>query len=60
MRNHWLLLLHPGCGVMQLIEGNMKMPLFSIINIIMWVAILFVIADLSVRKLFRSSGETKL
>ena len=26
MRNHWLLLLHPGCGVMQLIEGNMKMP----------------------------------
>lgn len=60
MRNHWLLLLHPGCGVMQLIEGNMKMPLFSIINIIMWVAILFVIAELSVRKLFRSSGETKL
>ena len=58
--NHKLLLVHPGCGVMQLIEGKMEMALLAIISIIVWFVILFVIADLSVRKLFRLSGETKL
>ena len=55
-----LMLLHPGCGVIQLINGNVKLPLFSIVNIIMWIVILFVIADMSVKKMFRTFGGAKM
>lgn len=58
--NKRMMLLHPGCSIMQLIEGNREMALFSIISIAMWLILLFWIADLSVRKMFRYSGGTKL
>ena len=60
MWNSRLMLLHPGCSVMQLIEGNMDSALLSIISIVVWFIILFGIADLSVRKMFRFSGGAKL
>lgn len=54
------LLLHPGCSVMQLIEGNTEMALLSIVSILVWSILLFLIADVSVRKMFRFTGEGKL
>ena len=60
MWNNRLMLLHPGCGVMQLLEGNMEMALLSIISIAVWIIVLFWIADLSVRKMFRCSAGAKL
>ena len=58
--NKRMMLLHPGCSIMQLIEGNREMALFSMISIAMWLILLFWIADWSVRKMFRYSGGTKL
>lgn len=55
-----LMLLHPGCAVMQLLEGNSRMALLSIISIVMWMLLLFWIADLSVKKMFRVSAGAKL
>ena len=55
-----LMILHPGCSVMQLLEGNQEMALLSIISVIVWLIFLFWIADLSVRKMFRISGGAKL
>ena len=55
-----LMILHPGCSIMQLLEGNMEMALLSIISVIVWLIFLFWIADLSVRKMFRISGGAKL
>ena len=55
-----MMLLHPGCSIMQLIEGNGEMALPSIISIVIWLILQFWIADLSVRKMFRYSGGTKL
>lgn len=55
-----LMLLHPGCAVMQLLTGNSKMALLSIISIAVWMILLFWIADMSVRKMFRVSGGAKL
>ena len=60
MRDNRLMLLHPGCGVMQLLEGNREMAPFSIISIAVWTIVLFWIADLSVRKMFRGSSGAKL
>ena len=60
MWNSRMMLLHPGCSVMQLIEGNMDSALLSIISIVVWFIIFFGIADLSVRKMFRFSGGAKL
>ena len=55
-----LMLLHPGCGVMQLLEGNKEAALLSLVSVGIWLVILFAIADLSVRKMFLSSGGAKL
>ncbi|MGN1187493.1 MAG: ABC transporter permease [Lachnospiraceae bacterium] len=60
MWNSKLMLLHPGCGVMQLLEGNRELAFFSLISIVIWLAVLFIIADLSVRRMFRVSKGTKL
>lgn len=54
-----LMLLHPGCGVMQLLEGNMEAALLSLVSVGIWLVILFAIADLSVRKMFLSSGGSQ-
>ena len=58
--NNRLMLLHPGCAVMQLLEGNTDMVLFSVISILVWSVILFWLADVSVEKMFRFSDETKM
>ena len=55
-----LMLLHPGCAVMQLLEGNTDMVLISVISILVWSVILFWPADVSVEKMFRFSDETKM
>ena len=55
-----LMLLHPGCAVMQLLEGNTDMVLISVISILVWSVILFWLADLSVKKMFRFSDGTKM
>lgn len=55
----WML-LHPGCGVMQLIEGNADKAVLSMLSIISWCALLFLIADTSVKKMFRKGSMAKL
>ena len=55
-----LMLLHPGCAVMQLLEGNTDMVLISVISILVWSVILFWLGDVSVEKMFRFSDGTKM
>lgn len=55
-----LMLIHPGCGVMQLLEGNTEAAPISLISIVLWIILLFCIADKSVSKMFRLSSETKM
>lgn len=57
--NKWML-LHPGCSVMQLLEGNTETAVLSCISIIVWIVVLFFVADRAVRKMFLSAGGTKL
>lgn len=56
--NRWML-VHPGCSVMQLMEGNTNMAWLCVISILVWSGVLFWIADVSVQKMFRLSGNGK-
>ena len=55
-----LMLLHPGCSIMQLICGNDKYLIFSLLSAFVWLVILFFTADKCVKKMFRNSGRVKL
>ena len=55
-----LLLLHPGCAQMQLLEGNTEYLMISMISNIVWVFILFIIARKCVGHMFQSVGGVKL
>ena len=57
---NFLMLIHPGCGVMQLIQGKTEFIIPSLVSIIIWIALLFVIANKAVKKMFRQSGGVKL
>ncbi|MBQ5675390.1 MAG: ABC transporter permease [Lachnospiraceae bacterium] len=58
--NSMLMLLHPGCSIMQLICGNERYLIFSLLSVFVWLVILFFIADKCVQKTFRNSGRVKL
>ena len=58
--NNRLMLIHPGCSVMALIEGNMSMLPVALLSVLAWSAFLFFIANAVVRKMFCISGETKM
>lgn len=55
-----LMLLHPGCSVMQLIEGNVSLAPLAMLSICIWIILLSYFSNLSVKKMFRICGETKL
>lgn len=55
-----LMLIHPGCSVMQLIEGNTSLAPLAMLSICIWIVLLFYISNVSVKKMFRVCGETKL
>lgn len=55
-----LMLLHPGCSVMQLIEGNISLAPLAMLSICIWIILLSYFSNLSVKKMFRICGETKL
>lgn len=55
-----LMLLHPGCSVMQLIEGNISLAPLAMLSICIWIILLSYFSYLSVKKMFRICGETKL
>ena len=58
--NNRLMLIHPGCSVMALIEGNISMLPVALLSVLAWSAFLFFIANAAVRKMFCISGETKM
>lgn len=60
MWNNKLMIIHPGCSVMRLIEGDTEMAVGAVASIVIWIILLFWIADISVRKMFRKSGGVKL
>ena len=55
-----LMLLHPGCSIMQLICGNDRFLILSLLCTVLWLLILFYTADKCVQKMFRNSGRVKL
>ena len=60
MWNNKLMIRHPGCSVMRLIEGDTEMAMGAVASIVIWIILLFWRADISVRKMFRKSGGVKL
>ena len=60
MWNNKLMIIHPGCSVIRLIEGDTEMAVGAVASIVIWTILLFWIADISVRKMFRKSGGVKL
>lgn len=60
MWDNKLMIMHPGCSVMRLIEGDTEMAVGAVASIVIWIILLFWIADISVRKMFRKSGGVKL
>lgn len=55
-----MMLIHPGCSVMQLLEGNTSLANFAILSIGAWIVLLLYVTNSSVKKMFRVCGETKL
>ena len=60
MWDNKLMIIHPGCSVMRLIEGDTEMAVGAVASIVIWTILLFWIADISVRKMFRKSGGVKM
>ena len=60
MWDNKLMIIHPGCSVMRLIEGDTEMAMGAVASIVIWIILLFWRADISVRKMFRKSGGVKL
>lgn len=60
MWDNKLMIIHPGCSVMRLIEGDTEMAVGAVASIVIWTILLFWIADISVRKMFIKSGGVKL
>ena len=60
MWDNKLMIIHPGCSVIRLIEGDTEMAVGAVASIVIWTILLFWIADISVRKMFRKSGGDKL
>ena len=60
MWNNKLMIIHPGCSVMRLIEGDTEMAVGAVASIVIWTILLFWRADISVRKIFKKSGGVKL
>lgn len=60
MWDNKLMIIHPGCSVMRLIEGDTEMAVGAVASIVIWIILLFWRADISVRKMFRKSGGVKL
>lgn len=58
--NNPLMVLHPGCAAIRLIEGNSNLVLPCLLSCIGWNIFLFIIADFSVKKMFVRAGGTKL
>lgn len=60
MWNDLRMLIHPGCAVVRLIEGDKSTMLVSIISVIAWIAAWYILALCSTRKMFRTVGGVKL
>ena len=52
-----LMLLHPGCAAMQLLEGNADRAVFSIISLVIWTFVIYIIAYKCVKKMYQQVGE---
>ena len=55
-----LMLLHPGCASMRLIEGKTDMLPLALLSLVIWGILIFIIADKCVRKMYRHIGGVKL
>ena len=60
LRDNMFMLLHPGCCVMRLIEGDKDKLEVVFASIILWIIVLFVFANKSVKRMFCQSGGAKL
>ncbi|WP_022762165.1 fluoroquinolone export ABC transporter permease subunit [Butyrivibrio sp. AD3002] len=52
-----LMLIHPGCAAMRLIEGNTDMLPFSLISLAAWIGVLYLIAQRCVIRMYKNVGE---
>lgn len=55
-----LMLIHPGCSIMQLIDGNKETAPMAFLSALLWIGILSVFVLRSVQKMFRQSDSAKL
>ncbi len=52
-----LMLIHPGCAAMRLIEGKADMIALPLISLTVWISILYVIANKCVIRMYKGVGE---
>ena len=52
-----LMLIHPGCAAMRLIEGKGDMLLASLISLLVWIIVLYVLANKCVIRMYQRVGE---
>lgn len=57
--NKWML-LHPGCAVMQLMEGEHSAMILSFISVGIWIFILYRVALSETKKMFQTAGGVRL
>ncbi|SCZ81359.1 fluoroquinolone export ABC transporter permease subunit [Pseudobutyrivibrio xylanivorans] len=57
MWDNSLMLIHPGCAAMRLIEGKANMLVMSLISLAVWICILYVIANKCVVRMYKRVGE---
>lgn len=60
MWDNSIMLIHPGCAVVRLIEGDKSTMIFSLLSVLVWTGILYMLALLSTRKMFETAGGVKL
>ena len=56
MWDNQLMLIHPGCAAMRLIEGKTDMLGLSLVSLFIWSVLLFFVADSCVKKMYRRVG----
>ncbi|MDO4514367.1 MAG: ABC transporter permease [Lachnospiraceae bacterium] len=55
-----LMLLHPGCAVVRLIEGDRGTLFPALISVLVWIIVLYQLALRATKRMFRTAGGVKL
>lgn len=59
-KDNCLMLLHPGCAAIYLLNGELNFAYVALVSLVAWSIVFFCIARISVKKMFRRVGGVKL